>query len=326
MSYSRVGSSTADGSVARLAYTSPMNGLHERWTANGLFALLWVVGRLPLRLHHGLGRWLGDLMRWVNGREWRVARRNLALCVPELGLAERDALARESMRETGCPLLETCRLWSRPLADGLALIREVENAELLEQALARGKGVIVAAPHLGNWELLSQYLASKAPISVVYRPPRQAFVERVIQRGRHHPGVSQVRAEAAGVRSLFRTLLAGGMLGILPDQQPKQGDGEFAPFFGIEALTMSLLTRLLQRSEAEVVFAWAQRLPASQGFKIVFLPGDTVMRDADSARAIAALNRGVEACVRRAMAQYQWGYKRFSISPPGQPHRYDGHL
>ena len=312
--------------MVELAYTACMNGMLDRALANALFAVLWLVGRLPLRMQHRLGRGLGDLMRLLNGREWRVARRNLALCVPEICADARDDLARETLRETGCLLLETCRFWTRPLADGLALIREVENGELLDHALALGKGVIVAAPHLGNWELLSQYLASKAPISVVYRAPRQAFMERVIQRGRRHPGVSQVRAEAAGVRSLFRTLLAGGMLGILPDQQPKQGDGEFAPFFDIQALTMSLLTRLLQRSEATVVFAWAQRLPGSAGFKIVFLPGEAAMRDADASVAIAALNRGVESCVRRAMAQYQWGYKRFSISPPGEPHRYNGHL
>lgn len=315
-----------DGSAGRLAYTASMKVQIEQLAAHIVYALLWSVGRLPLRLQHRLGRWLGDAMRLLRGREWRVALRNLALCVPELNAAQRDVLARETLRETGCLLFETCRFWSHPLQDGLELIREVENAALLDQALARGKGVIVAAPHLGNWELLSQYLASRAPISVVYRAPRQAFMERVIQRGRNHPGVAQVRAEAAGVRSLFRTLLAGGMLGILPDQQPKQGDGEFAPFFGIPALTMSLLTRLLQRSEATVVFAWAQRLPHAQGFKIVFLPADPGLREADSAEAIAALNRGVEACVRRAMTQYQWGYKRFSISPPGEPHRYHGHL
>jgi KDO2-lipid IV(A) lauroyltransferase len=74
------------------------------------------------------------------------------------------------------------------------------------------------------------------------------------------------------------------------------------------------------------VFAWAQRLPGSAGFKIVFLPGEAAMRDADANVAVAALNRGVEACARRAMAQYQWGYKRFSISPPGEPHRYNGHV
>jgi len=312
--------------VVELAYTVRMNVMLERALANALFSVLWMAGRLPLRLQHLLGRGLGDLMRLLNGREWRVARRNLAVCAPELSADARDELARETLRETGCLLLETCRFWSRPLADGLALIREVENGDLLDHALAQGKGVIVAAPHLGNWELLSQYLASKAPISVVYRAPRQAFMERVIQRGRRHPGVSQVRAEAAGVRSLFRTLLAGGMLGILPDQQPKQGDGEFAPFFGIQALTMSLVTRLLQRSDATVVFAWAQRLPGSAGFKIVFLRGEEAMRDADANVAVAALNRGVESCVRRAMTQYQWGYKRFSISPPGEPHRYNGHV
>jgi hypothetical protein len=65
--------------------------------------------------------------------------------------------------------------------------------------------------------------------------------------------VEQVRAEASGVRTLLKRLQKGGVVGILPDQQPKAGEGEFAPFFGKQALTMTLLGRLANRSGAQVL-------------------------------------------------------------------------
>jgi KDO2-lipid IV(A) lauroyltransferase len=131
-----------------------------------------------------------------------------------------------------------------------------------------------------------------------------------------------VRAEgAAGVRTLFKRLLVGGVVGILPDQQPKAGEGEFAPFFGTPALTMVLLSRLAQRTGATVLFAFAERLPRGEGFRMRFLPAPEGIDAEDLPAAVAALNRGVENCVKIAPAQYQWAYKRYSIRPAGDEQR-----
>lgn len=287
--------------------------LRDRALAAALHALISLLGRLPLRVLHRLGAALGRLALRFDNRECRVTRRNLELCLPELSVDERECLLAATLAQAGCTLTETCALWTRPLTENLGLIREVVNEDLFRQALSAGTGLVIAAPHLGNWELLNQYLAANTPISIVYRPARQGFTEVLLRRVRQHPGVSQVRAEAAGVRQLFRDLKSGGTLGILPDQQPKQGEGEFAPFFGLPALTMTLLTRLLERTDADVLFAYAERLPDSAGFRMVFLPPPQALRDATN--PVAALNAGVEACVRRVLPQYQWGYKRFSMQP-----------
>ena len=114
---------------------------------------------------------------------------------------------------------------------------------------------------------------------------------------------------------MFKRLLAGGVVGILPDQQPKAGEGEFAPFFGTPALTMVLLSRLAQRTGATVLFAFAERLPRGTGFRIHIRPAPEGIADPDLPAAVAALNRGVEECVRIAPSQYQWAYKRYSIRP-----------
>jgi len=133
--------------------------------------------------------------------------------------------------------------------------------------------------------------------------------------------VEQIRAEGAGVRKLYKRLSAGGVVGILPDQQPRQGEGEFAPFFDTPALTQVLLSRLAQRTGAQVLFAFAERLPCAAGFRIHFLPAPVGIAAEDLPTAVAALNRGVENCVRLAPEQYQWAYKRYSIRPPGDTRR-----
>ncbi|MGA9421872.1 MAG: lipid A biosynthesis acyltransferase, partial [Rhodanobacteraceae bacterium] len=115
----------------------------------------------------------------------------------------------------------------------------------------------------------------------------------------------------AGVRTLYRRLAAGGVVGILPDQRPKRGEGRWAPLFGTPALTMVLIARLARRTGAEVLFGFAERLPHGAGFDIHILPAPGAIADADLDIACAALNRGVEDCVRLAFTQYQWAYKRY---------------
>jgi len=131
--------------------------------------------------------------------------------------------------------------------------------------------------------------------------------------------VEQVRAEASGVRTLLKRLQKNGVVGILPDQQPKAGEGEFAPFFGKQALTMTLLGRLAHRSGARVLLCWCQRLPGKGApqFALHVQHAPEGVDDADPRRAVAALNAGVETVARRDFAQYQWTYKRYTLRPPG---------
>src|SRR5690606_33318011 len=112
----------------------------------------------------------------------------------------------------------------------------------------------------------------------------------------------------------------GGVVGILPDQQPKAGEGVFAPFFGVQALTMSLLPRLAARTGATVLFAYCERIPApgsTPAFALRIEAAPEGIDDADTAAGAQALNAGVERIARRDPAQYQWTYKRYKLRPPG---------
>ena len=291
------------------------------WSMRLLYALLWLAGLLPLRVLHALGSAFGEIAWLLNGRERRITEINLALVRTQDSVPGGHLDARQVLRETGKSLVEVAKVWSGRPQQALRLVHEVRGAELFEQAQARGKGIIIAAPHLGCWELLSYWLAARTPLAIVYRPPRNPAVEPLLVKARGASGVEQVRAEGAGVRSLYRRLSAGGVVGILPDQQPRQGEGEFAPFFGIEALTMVLVPRLAERTGATVLFAFAERLPRGAGFRIHFEAAAPSIAGTDLRAACTALNEGVERCVRLAPLQYQWHYKRYSISPPGPKRR-----
>lgn len=284
-----------------------------------LYLAAAALGRLPWAWLHGLGGAMAWLWQAQDARENRVAGRNLELACPGLLPAERAGLQRAILRTTARQALETLRFWTRPHAHNLALIRELHGLDLFEAALAAGRGVIIAAPHYGNWELLNQWLASRTPLAILYRPPESAVGEAFLRRVRADSGdrVTQVRAEGPGIRQLYRLLKGGGMVGILPDQQPKAGDGEFAPFFGKQALTMTLLNRLAERTGATVLFGYCERIGPGPDFALHFEPAPDDIAAADPAIAAAALNVAVERIARRDPAQYQWTYKRYTLRPPG---------
>jgi Kdo2-lipid IVA lauroyltransferase/acyltransferase len=288
-----------------------------RWYVVLILVIVRLLGRLPLRVLHALGAALGWIY-WIHrGRTRLDAERTLALAMPQLSDEQRDRLLRRTLDEIGKSILEICRVWSGTATRALSLVREVRGVEIFDQALAAGRGVIVAAPHLGCWELLNFYLCSRTPLAIVYRPLRQPELEPIVLKARAALDAELVRAGGPALRGLYKRLNSGGAVGILPDQQPREGDGEFAPFFGVPALTMILLSRLAQRTGATVVFSFAERLDDSRGFRVHFLAAPEGIADPDLSVAVAALNRGVENCVRLAPHQYQWHYKRYSIRPPG---------
>lgn len=298
--------------------------------AHLLYALASLVTRLPWAWLRRVGDAVAARAIRRDSRESRVVRRNLELAYPHLLPAERDQLHGETLRSTARQALETLRLWTRPHAHNLALIRERHGIGHLDAAIAAGRGVIIAAPHFGNWELLNQWLAARTPLAILYAPPDSAIGEAFLNRVRSAHAVDgaperviQVRADATAVRQLLRRLKEGGVVGILPDQQPKSGDGEFAPFFGVQALTMTLLGRLAQRTGATVLMAWCERIDSAAAagprFALHIEPAPTGIADPDPARAVAALNAAVERIARREPAQYQWTYKRYSLRPPAMP-------
>lgn len=279
------------------------------------------VSYLPLSVSRSLGVFVSFFAVHINSRFAQVTRKNIELCFPELTVQEREALSRKSMIETLKLGLEMPAVWLRDYQTWLKpRIKSVINRELLEEELAKGRGVILLAPHIGNWEIFGGYLVEVAPTMVLYQPPEMASVGVIIREARQKQGAAVVPTNSRGVASLLRFLKQGGLTGILPDQVPGIVSGEFAPFFHNQALTMTLVHSLRERTNCRLVTGYAKRVKG--GFEVVFKSVDPDVYSDDALIALTAMNRTIEACVRDIPEQYQWEYKRFRAQPEGAPKIY----
>lgn len=284
--------------------------------------LLRLTSLLPLPLTHAIGVWVGGLLWWIPNDLQRIASRNLVLTFPEMPVADRERLLRRNLWETGKLLLELGPLWLWRGERVLALVRgAVAGEEALTDTVRRRRGAILLTPHLGAWEMAGLYYSSRHPLTILYRPSRLGLDELSV-RGRGRLGGKVVATDARGVRSLLTALRNGEILGILPDQDPGDEGGVFAPFFGISASTMTLVSRLTRNTGAPVFLTWAERLPRGRGFALHLRALPEVTAAGSLEESAAALNRGVEAAVRSLPAQYLWAYKRFKTRPPGEPKLY----
>lgn len=294
----------------------------DTFKAKLVIFFLKLLAVLSLKNAQRLGGVVGRILWMGDSRLTRVTKENIELCYPDLPENERQQLIKNSLLETGKLFSEFGVMWEWPEEKTLALIRSVEGKEHLDAIAAKGKGVIVLAPHHGNWELVGLYLSTLRPMAALYKPPKIKALEDYMSsvRGRH--GSELVPTNKRGVVRLFSILSDQGMVGILPDQVPGGSGGVMAPFMGIEANTVKLVSRLINRTECEVVSLCAIRRPEGEGFDMVFKPADPEIYSDDIATSVAALNRSVEACIESHPEQYQWEYKRFKGSKIGERYIY----
>lgn len=264
---------------------------------------------LPLPVLHNLGAIAGWLIFLLSPTYRRHLRENIAL-------AECHEARGAAIAEAGKTLLELPKLWLRPQDEVVGRVVKVTGWEIVEQAWQAGRGILFLTPHLGCFEITAQYYAAQSehaahgPITVLYRRPKQDWLAPILEEGRG-ANLKLAPADLGGVRKLIRALKSGEAVGMLPDQAPGIGEGEWAPFFGKLAYTMTLAARLAQ-SGATVILAYAERLHYGAGYHLRFLPpeGDVTTP--------AGINREIERLILCCPGQYLWGYNRYKGAPPGE--------
>ena len=213
-------------------------------------------------------------------------------------------------------------MWMRPFDKVLKLVKGTRGWEHIDAALGAGRGVIIIAPHLGCFELINLYYASRQPFTAMYKPPRQPELEAIMLAGRQRGQAKLVPTDMSGVRALLGALKRGEGIGILPDQVASAGDGVWAPFFGRQAYTPTLAASLQRKTDAAAFFVVAERLSWGRGYVIHVAPVEGSFPE-DKTAAALQINRGVEDFVRRFPEQYMWSYNRHkqpgSAPPPPTP-------
>jgi KDO2-lipid IV(A) lauroyltransferase len=298
-----------------------MSSFQDRLAEIFFTNLFRLLSWLPLRILQGLGTLSGLLIWWSRSQNRRVTEINLALCFPHMADAERVALARQSVIESAKTVFEIAAIWIWSPQKSLDLIKRVSGKEYLDALDKQSSGLIVLAPHLGNWELVGLYHAQRGAFTAMYAPAKIPALGRIIYRGRTSNGSTLVPTNASGVKSLLKALKSGHAIGVLPDQVPEEEGGDMAPFFGAPALTMTLVGNLASRTGASVFCCYAKRLPKGKGFELCFRPAAAQLGSGNIHESTLALNQSVERCVEDCPEQYQWEYKRFK-KRPGLPRLY----
>lgn len=281
-----------------------------------LVKLFRVLARFPLPVLHFSGALLGRLFLFFSASFRTEAGRNLTHA---LGRAPEPRLLRRVAEESGKQMLELPYVWLRPQDEVLGLVRRVEGAHWLEEARAQGASVLLLTPHLGCFEMCAQYCSTHGPITVLFRPPRKADLAPLMEAGRARGQVQVAPADVSGVRRLVKSLRSGEMVGMLPDQAPKAGEGVWSPFFGRPAWTMTLAARLSELKGVRVIMIWAERLPRGAGYVLHLAPPQQALQG-DLETRCAAINREIEHLIMRCPEQYLWSYKRYKqpagVVPP----------
>ncbi len=278
--------------------------------------LLWLISLLPLSLARGIGDLAGTIIWAVQARMALVTLENIELCMPELSAKQQKTLAKRSIQESSKLAIEVANVWHRPPQWSINQFVSDQGKELLDNALADTKPTIILVPHLGNWEVLGPWLASKKHITILYLPPKNEEHDKFIIESREKAGIKLAPANRKGVLSLLKTVKSGGFIGILPDQEPDSDGGEFAPFYHRPALTMTLVHKLVQRGDCHVVMGYAKRVKG--GFEAVFREPHQDIYSEDTATSLSGLNKSIEECINEIPEQYLWEYKRFKQHPSGK--------
>lgn len=263
---------------------------------------------LPLRVLHCLGAGLGYLLFYCMPQDKKRALENIVQSQLAVNTAAIGRIARQSFLELGKAIVETPMIWQKKETELLPLVRQVHHWSVVKDALQLGKGIIFLTPHLGCFEITSIYYGSKHPITVLYRPPKIKSLESLILQGRTRKGVTLAEANASGVRKLMQALKKGEAIGILPDQIPAAGEGEWADFFGKPAYTMILASKLAEKTGATVIMAYGERLANGEGYEI-----HLTQLENSAIATPALLNKAIEQQVAQKPTQYLWRYNRYKI-------------
>ncbi|MEG0919987.1 MAG: lysophospholipid acyltransferase family protein [Comamonas sp.] len=267
-------------------------------------SLFRLFAALPLWLLHGLGAVMG----WVTWGLSPTYRRRFSANAAQAGYS--FAQVKSAVAHAGRMVFEMPRIWLGQLPDC-----DFVNAECVEKAYAKGKGIVFLTPHLGCFEMSVQaaarrWSAAHGDITVLYRPARQSWLADILETARNRPGVQAVPTTLSGVRQMIKALRQGAAVGLLPDQVPPHGLGMWSPFFERDAYTMTLAARLVLQTRAAVILARCERKSWGRGYTL-YLEEMPVPESQTLEATVRLINAAMESTIRQCPQQYLWGYGRY---------------
>ena len=283
-------------------------------------AVIWLLHLLPLGVLAPLGRGAGWLLYWLARERRHVVLTNLKCCFPERSDDERRRIAAAHFQVLGRGLLEHGLLWwsSKARLQKLVRIEGLEHWRAVE-----GKPVIWLAPHFVGLDMGGARIITEWRGVSVYSKQKNPAFDKVLLHGRTRFVTPVLFSRQDGIRPVVKAIREGLPFYYLPDMDFGERDSIFVPFFGVQAATITGLSRLARMAGAVVVPAVTRQLPGAQGYVLRFYPAWENYPSGDVAADTRRMNAFIEDCVREMPEQYYWVHKRFKTRPPGERSVYD---
>ncbi|WP_168390035.1 lysophospholipid acyltransferase family protein [Acinetobacter indicus] len=276
-----------------------------------MYSLLKNFSRLPLRLIQVTARSVGWLLYVSNSSARRVTEINLKSAYPELSESERDQLTRRSLKSQCMTYAESVKIWGSAPEFALEQIKVVHGEDIFLDALQNPNGTLAVVPHFGTWELMNAWVNLHTAPVIMYKPSKNPDVDRFMLEARQRLNATLVPTDETGVRALFKHLKQGGFAAILPDHVPKESGGIYSPFFGQNALSSTLLSKLAAKTQCSVIGLSCLRREDLSGFELYVQTLSAEINAKDLQLSVDTLNKEMERIINVAPEQYLWGYKRF---------------
>ncbi|MDQ6665798.1 MAG: lysophospholipid acyltransferase family protein [Acidobacteriota bacterium] len=282
--------------------------------------VLQSLAHAPLPMANRLARAYAATLDRLIPRLRRVGIRNLEMAFPQLSRAHRTLLIDGVFRSIGRLLVALAR-FPQINSENVSQWIRYEGYEHFEAALARGKGVLFATAHLGNWELSAfAHALLSAPMHVVVRPLDNPLIDALVKRRRGLSG-NHLIGKRDFSRSILKALHRNEAVGILVDQNSSLDNAVFVDFFGIPACTSLSFARIAAHSGAAVIPGFAVWSEAESRYILRFYPAVAITGDA--AEDTRRIQKIIEAAIAEYPDQWLWIHRRWKTRPPGEPPLYD---
>lgn len=283
--------------------------------------ILWLLHWLPLGAQAAIGQGLGALLYRVARARRHIVDVNLRLCFPGLDERDRRRLAQAHFRVLGRSMVERGVLWFAP-RERLARLIKVEGIERVQALLADKRPVILLAPHFVGLDAGGVAITMNFDIVSIYAKQSDPVIDHWLHFGRSRFGDQLLVARAEGARPTVKAMKAGRPFYYLPDMDYRRKDSIFVPFFGVQAATITGLSRLSRLAGAVVVPCATRMLPGGQGYVVeIGAPWEDFPSN-DIASDTLRMNQCVETLILTMPEQYYWVHRRFKTRPHGEDKLY----
>ena len=282
----------------------------ERSSKNSAYGLLKYISRQPLSVSRWIARILALIVNIFKvSKTSDVIRLNLEISLSELSTQERERITRAAIRNELMSYFEFFSIWGSTNQKNIERVHKVIGEDLLHDALAQNKGLVLIVPHFGTWEIMNAYVAQFTSMTIMYKPVKNQAADQFVRAARSREQANLVPTDESGVRQIFKALKQGGTTVILPDHTPNVG-GEYIPYFGVPLATSNLSAKLIQKTKARALFLYALR-NENAGFDIHIEAIDEEIYQGDANQGTGIIINTIENLIQRHPEHYHWSYKRF---------------